>query len=129
MSSNESSDGDCCCGCCVGVAIGYLLFSPNVRIQIFPENTHSETKEISDLLFETKSNNFLLNQINNYQRNISPQIKEDLGKDRLCKYTPSCSEYAKQAIEKYGSVKGSLLATKRLAKCNPFSKGGEDPLV
>jgi len=45
-----------------------------------------------------------------------------------CKYYPTCSEYAMQAIEKYGFFKGSLLSIKRILKCNPFSKGGYDPL-
>lgn len=43
-----------------------------------------------------------------------------------CKYYPTCSNYAKEAIEVYGSLKGSYLATKRILKCNPFSKGGVD---
>lgn len=45
-----------------------------------------------------------------------------------CKYYPSCSEYTKQAIEKYGFWKGCFLGSKRIIKCNPFSKGGYDPL-
>ena len=45
-----------------------------------------------------------------------------------CKYYPTCSEYTKQAIEKYGAFKGSLLGIIRILKCNPFSKGGYDPL-
>lgn len=45
-----------------------------------------------------------------------------------CKYYPTCSEYTKQAIEKYGALKGSFLGIKRILKCNPFSKGGYDPL-
>ena len=45
-----------------------------------------------------------------------------------CKYEPTCSEYMMQAIEKYGAFKGSLLGIKRFLKCNPFSKGGYDPL-
>ena len=45
-----------------------------------------------------------------------------------CKYYPTCSEYAIQALEKYGFWKGSVLATKRVLRCNPFSKGGYDPL-
>ena len=43
-----------------------------------------------------------------------------------CKYYPTCSNYAKEAITEYGSIKGSLLTIKRLFKCNPFSKGGID---
>ena len=45
-----------------------------------------------------------------------------------CKYYPTCSEYARQAIEKHGAVKGSFLSVKRFLKCNPFSKGGYDPV-
>ncbi len=43
-----------------------------------------------------------------------------------CIYTPSCSEYVIQAITKYGVIKGIYLGTKRIIKCNPFSKGGFD---
>lgn len=57
-----------------------------------------------------------------YQKMISPW----LGKN--CKYEPTCSEYTKQAIEKYGAIKGSMKGIKRILKCNPFSKGGYDPL-
>ena len=45
-----------------------------------------------------------------------------------CKYYPTCSEYTKQAIEKYGFFKGIFLGFIRILKCNPFSKGGYDPL-
>lgn len=45
-----------------------------------------------------------------------------------CKYYPTCSEYTKQAIEKYGFLKGCFLGIIRILKCNPFSKGGYDPL-
>ena len=43
-----------------------------------------------------------------------------------CKFYPTCSEYAKIAIKKYGTFKGLLLTLKRILKCNPFSKGGVD---
>ena len=45
-----------------------------------------------------------------------------------CKYYPTCSEYMMQAIEKYGFIKGFFLGIFRFLKCNPFSKGGYDPL-
>lgn len=60
-----------------------------------------------------------------YKKIISP-IFEKWGVQ--CKYTPTCSEYMVQAVEKYGAFKGSLLGVKRILKCNPFSKGGYDPL-
>lgn len=63
--------------------------------------------------------------INIYQKHISSLISKE---GIHCKLHPTCSEYTKQAINKYGSVKGSLLGIKRILKCNPFSKGGYDPL-
>lgn len=45
-----------------------------------------------------------------------------------CPYFPSCSQYGYEAIEKYGAFKGSLLAIWRILRCNPFSKGGYDPV-
>ena len=47
---------------------------------------------------------------------------------RCCKYTPTCSQYAIEAIEKYGPLKGLGLAIFRILRCNPFSKGGYDPV-
>ena len=46
----------------------------------------------------------------------------------ICRFTPTCSEYTKQAIEKYGVLKGSWLGLKRICKCHPFHPGGHDPL-
>ena len=60
--------------------------------------------------------------IRSYQLCISPR----LGKH--CKYYPTCSEYTRQAVDKYGIIKGSLLGIIRILKCNPFSKGGVDHL-
>lgn len=45
-----------------------------------------------------------------------------------CKYCPTCSRYAIEAIEKYGAFKGGILAAWRILRCNPFSKGGYDPV-
>ncbi len=64
----------------------------------------------------------LIYLIKKYQKYISPMLGNN------CKYYPTCSEYTKQAIEKYGALKGSLIGIKRILKCNPFSKGGYDPL-
>ena len=49
-------------------------------------------------------------------------------KGPTCKFYPTCSEYAIQAIEKYGAVKGTAKAIWRILRCNPFGKGGYDPL-
>lgn len=57
-----------------------------------------------------------------YQKYISPF----LGKN--CRFYPTCSTYAKEAIENYGIIKGSMLSIKRISKCHPFNSGGYDPI-
>jgi len=57
-----------------------------------------------------------------YQRVISPALP------RRCKYEPTCSAYAVQAIGRFGILRGLVLATWRLLRCNPFSHGGYDPV-
>lgn len=57
-----------------------------------------------------------------YQKYISPS----LGKN--CRFYPTCSEYTRQAVDKYGIIKGNLLGLFRIIRCNPFSKGGIDYL-
>ncbi len=63
--------------------------------------------------------------IKQYQNHISKWLTS---RNINCKFYPTCSEYTKQAIEKYGAGKGLLLGIKRILRCNPFSKGGYDPL-
>lgn len=67
--------------------------------------------------------NLILKMIRFYQENISP-----LKGFGCCIYTPTCSEYTRQAVEKYGVIKGLFKGFLRILRCNPFSKGGEDPL-
>ncbi len=57
-----------------------------------------------------------------YQLLLSPMVGE------RCKYYPSCSEYAAQAIQRYGILRGLVLAGWRLLRCNPWSRGGFDPV-
>ena len=65
---------------------------------------------------------FLIEQ---YQKHISLFLES---KGVKCKFNPTCSEYTKQAVQKYGFFKGSFLGIKRILRCNPFSKGGYDPV-
>ena len=62
--------------------------------------------------------------ITGYQKYLSGLESKNIH----CKYYPTCSEYTKQAIQKYGALKGSLKGFYRILRCNPFSKGGYDPL-
>ena len=64
----------------------------------------------------------LMGAVRFYQQAISPYLPPS------CRYVPTCSTYAIQAIEKYGAAKGSYLAAKRILRCNPFHKGGYDPV-
>jgi len=57
-----------------------------------------------------------------YQRWISPLLPP------RCRYYPSCSTYAVEAIQLHGSIKGAFLATKRVCRCHPFASGGYDPV-
>lgn len=52
--------------------------------------------------------------------------KRHISKGYNCRFSPSCSEYVYLAVEKYGVIKGLWLGTKRVVKCNPWSKGGVD---
>jgi hypothetical protein len=65
---------------------------------------------------------FLITALKFYRKYISPL------KPPTCRFTPTCSEYAIEAIEKYGAKKGGLLAIKRVLRCNPFFPGGNDPV-
>ena len=57
-----------------------------------------------------------------YQRVISPALP------RRCRYEPTCSAYAVQALQQFGILRGLVLATWRVLRCNPFSHGGYDPI-
>ena len=61
--------------------------------------------------------------INLYRKYLSP-----LKRRPTCIYTPTCSQYALEALEKYGFLKGSFLAVRRILRCHPFAKGGYDPV-
>jgi len=65
---------------------------------------------------------FLLAIIQFYQRYISPLFPP------VCRYEPTCSHYALEAVEVHGALKGSLLALWRVLRCNPFLPGGYDPV-
>jgi putative membrane protein insertion efficiency factor len=56
-------------------------------------------------------------------------IKQKLGLSSPCRYSPTCGQYSKEAINKYGILKGVLLGAGRILRCNPLFKGGHDPVI
>ena len=64
---------------------------------------------------------FLIKLIQGYQYLISPLTPP------TCRFTPSCSNYSREVIEKHGVIKGGWLSIKRLLRCNPWNPGGYDP--
>lgn len=64
----------------------------------------------------------LLTPIDAYQRWISPS------RPRRCRYEPTCSAYVREAVERFGAMRGLLLGAWRLLRCNPLSHGGFDPV-
>ena len=65
----------------------------------------------------------LLGLLRGYQWVLSPMLPP------ACRYVPTCSEYAMEAVERFGIARGGWLAMKRLLRCHPFVKGGFDPVV
>ena len=57
-----------------------------------------------------------------YRKYISPAFPSH------CRFIPTCSQYAMEAIKKYGAIKGTYLACRRILRCHPFAKGGYDPV-
>ena len=64
----------------------------------------------------------LLSLISGYSRFLSPLLGAN------CRYHPTCSSYARQAIDRHGAARGSWLAAKRIGRCHPFREGGHDPV-
>ena len=72
-------------------------------------------------LFAHLPRRLLMRLVRGYQLIISPHLQAN------CRYTPSCSNYAMQALLKYGAVKGTILAVWRVLRCNPWGSHGYDP--
>ncbi|HAX98242.1 MAG TPA: membrane protein insertion efficiency factor YidD [Candidatus Atribacteria bacterium] len=79
-----------------------------------------------ELFLVVKIRDFLVNAIdrilNFYQIYISPSLPSS------CRFEPTCSQYARDAIRKYGILKGGIMALWRILRCHPYSRGGYDPV-
>ena len=70
-----------------------------------------------------RARDLLLYLLRSYKWAISPMFLP------ACRYVPSCSEYAMEAVERYGALRGIAMAAWRVLRCHPFAKGGYDPVV
>lgn len=86
------------------------------------KTNETKTQLITFILEMPKKVLLLLIRI--YQMTLSKTLPPN-----TCRFYPTCSHYGYQAIEKYGAIKGSLLAIWRVLRCNPFNPGGYDPLL
>lgn len=84
---------------------------------------HIRKMDVQKARRDEKLKRLLLFLIRFYRKYLSP-----LKTRYHCIYVPTCSEYALEAIEKYGALKGGFLAAWRILRCNPFAKGGYDPV-
>lgn len=80
------------------------------------------SKETTVIASRTPLKTLALGTIQFYQQAISPHLPP------TCRFAPSCSTYAAQAIQRFGAVRGSFLAMKRICRCHPFHPGGYDPV-
>jgi uncharacterized protein len=80
------------------------------------------TLESTDSGVRFAPKNLLLLLLRGYKRALSPMFLPS------CRYVPTCSDYAAEAIEKFGAVRGTALAIRRLLRCHPFVRGGFDPV-
>jgi uncharacterized protein len=70
-----------------------------------------------------RARNFVLSLLRGYKWALSPLMGP------ACRYVPSCSDYAMEAVDRYGVMRGSLMAIWRVLRCHPFVRGGYDPVV
>lgn len=65
-----------------------------------------------------------------YQKTLSPDhgVTRHMFPFGVCRYTPTCSDYSKESIKRYGVARGSIMGVKRIIRCNPFVAGGYDPV-
>ncbi|MDQ2748573.1 MAG: membrane protein insertion efficiency factor YidD [Pseudonocardiales bacterium] len=114
-------EGGCCLAELLGCGVNLLLAGPSVGRQILSAGTRSRSDEpVTGSRGRVLA--FSLDAIRAYQTEISPR------RGACCRFTPTCSHYAAQALETYGLGRGTRLAVRRLSRCRPGGAGGADPV-
>jgi len=78
---------------------------------------------VNEALVNNIAQRVVLGLLRAYRRAVSPLLPP------ACRYVPTCSEYAMEAVERYGAIRGSAMAVWRVLRCHPFTQGGLDPVV
>jgi len=97
----------------------------SLRVRFFAKGNEEFTRACRNLAQQQVIrviSRFLIRMIRGYQKYISP------GLPPMCRFMPTCSQYAIEAITKYGPIKGTAKAAFRILRCNPLCKGGYDPV-
>ena len=96
-----------------------------MKTEYYPTNDYPHEPRLRDLAFTIKNlpRLVILSLIRLYQKTISRGLPEG-----TCRFYPSCSHYGYQSVYKFGALKGSLMATWKVLRCNPFNDGGYDPV-
>ena len=110
-------------GCCIAealtgnCAVVVLLAAWRSALSLFTPGRRPASRERSGLA------GLLLAAVRKYQREVSPRRAQP-----CCRFSPTCSEYAAQALIRHGAWRGSLLAAGRLLRCRPYGRRGDDPV-
>ena len=91
-------------------------------------NSSFELRHYSIIIVSSFVTHLLTGAIRIYQLTVSPALAILFGANAGCRFTPSCSKFAMEAIQKHGALAGSFLAAKRICRCNPFGNCGHDPV-
>jgi putative membrane protein insertion efficiency factor len=113
-------------GCCLAEALGcgpqLLLATPALLRARWRAGCLESAQGSSAELTGTRLNRLLISLVASYQREISPL------RPPCCRFSPTCSHYAAEALQRHGTRRGTVLAARRLLRCRPGAAGGIDPV-
>jgi putative membrane protein insertion efficiency factor len=114
-------EGGCCLAELIGCGTQFVLLAPSLLGRTLARSTRADAALPNEGL-RPRTVRLLLHAIEAYQVQISPRRRP------CCRYTPTCSHYAAQALRTHGLARGLWLTTRRLVRCRPGARGGSDPV-